>query len=456
MKNAIRKYRTPFLALVFTVVLGLVVGGYILSNQRFFLPSWVPLIGTDFVDYKAEFATAQAVTPGQGQTINIAGVPVGEIGHVDLVGGRAVMNMKIRRRYAHIYKNASALLRPKTGLNDMIIQLDPGTPDAGELDPKTPLPIGQTLPNVNFDEVLSALDTDTRSYLRMLIAAGGRGLGGQGVELGLALKRFAPINRDARRIGELLARRDKQIKRSITNFSLLADAVGSKDRQLTQLIAASKTSLSAFADQDRNLREALRAFPETLSATNTALGKATTLAQTLGPAAGELRTGARALPSTERALRSFFDSSTPVLRDELRPAVRSTTPSVKNYLRPATRDLAAAAPNLTTSFKTLNYVLNELAYDPPGSEEGFGYYLAWVNHIGPSVFATQDANGPVRRGALLMDCFTLRGATAAMPVNPALEAILALANPVPLTKAAAGNPELCKGALNGPPSTIGQ
>lgn len=456
MRNAVRKYRTPFLALVGTIALGLAVSAYILGHQRFYLPSWVPLIGTDFIDYKAEFVTAQAVTPGQGQTVNIAGVPVGEIGSVELVGGRAVVNMKIRRKYAHIYNNATALLRPKTGLNDMIVQLDPGTPGAGELDPKTPLPIGQTLPNVNFDEVLSALDTDTRSWLRMLVAAGGQGLRGQGVELGLAFKRFAPINRDARRVGELLAERDKQIKRSITNFSLLAEAVGDKDKQLKQLIAASDTSLRAFAAQDSSVRAALREFPDTLSASNTALGKATTLAQTLGPAAGELRRGARALPGTERALRPFFRSSTPVIRDELRPAVRSTTPSVRSYLRPAVRDLNAAAPNLATSFKTLNYVLNELAYDPPGKEEGFGYYLAWVNHIGPGVFATQDANGPVRRGALLIDCFGLRAATAAMTTNPALEAILALANPVPLTKAASGDPTLCKSALAGPESGIGR
>ena len=51
----------------------------ILSHQRLTLPGWVPLIGQDFYVIKAELATAQAVTPGQGQTVNIAGVKVGEI-----------------------------------------------------------------------------------------------------------------------------------------------------------------------------------------------------------------------------------------------------------------------------------------------------------------------------------------------------------------------------------------
>ncbi len=56
------------------------MAGYILSNQRFYLPAWVPVVGTDFYEVEAELETAQAVVPGQGQTVNIAGVKVGDIG----------------------------------------------------------------------------------------------------------------------------------------------------------------------------------------------------------------------------------------------------------------------------------------------------------------------------------------------------------------------------------------
>ena len=134
MKTAIRKHRWDFIAVLGIFVIALVVGGYILGHQRFYLPKWVPVVGTDFVDYKAEFATAQSVTPGQGQSVNIAGVPVGEIAKVELKDGRAVVTMKIRRKYAHVYKDATALLRPKTGLNDMVVELTPGTRRAGEID----------------------------------------------------------------------------------------------------------------------------------------------------------------------------------------------------------------------------------------------------------------------------------------------------------------------------------
>ena len=69
------------------------------------------------------------------------------------------------------------LLRPKTGLNDMSIQLDPGTPDRaqpdeGELSDGDRCRSANTAPNVNPDEVLAALDSDTRRYLAILAERG--------------------------------------------------------------------------------------------------------------------------------------------------------------------------------------------------------------------------------------------------------------------------------------------
>ena len=97
------------------------------GKQRLALPAWVPLVGKDFFVVEAEMSTAQAVTPGQGQTVNIAGVEVGEIASVKLRDGKAIIGMRIRPKYSRLYKDASVLLRPKTGLNDMVLQsLDNG------------------------------------------------------------------------------------------------------------------------------------------------------------------------------------------------------------------------------------------------------------------------------------------------------------------------------------------
>ena len=106
MKKAIKDYSTDFIAIVVLALIATLVGGYILSNQRFYLPAWVPFVGTDFYALNAEMQTAQAITPGQGQTVAIAGVPVGEITGVKLVNGRAVTLYRL------------ALLMPEPPLSD--------------------------------------------------------------------------------------------------------------------------------------------------------------------------------------------------------------------------------------------------------------------------------------------------------------------------------------------------
>ncbi|MDX6725662.1 MAG: phospholipid/cholesterol/gamma-HCH transport system substrate-binding protein [Baekduia sp.] len=437
MRAAIRKYRWDFLAVVGIFLISLVVGGYILGHQRFYLPKWVPFVGTEFVSYKAEFATAQSVTPGQGQSVNVAGVPIGELASVELKNGRAVVTMKIRRKYAHVYKDATALLRPKTGLNDMIVELTPGHKSAGELDhAKQVIPITQTLPNVNTDEFLAALDGDTRDYLKLLVAGGGEALGGNGKNLSAAFRRFQPTNRDILKITQSLAARRDNIARSVHNFKELMAAVGSKDQQLADLVDASNAVFKSFAKQDAQLRQTLTLLPDTLKVTDTAVQKAGKLGAVLGPTLNKLQPGAKALGPSLKQVRPFMKTTTPVLQKQLRPFARDALPTVK-VLRPAARDLAALTPDFTSVLKTANYLLNTAAYNPPGSDEGYLFWISWLNHIGPTVFSTQDAHGPIRRGALFFSCSGLTLLDNVKRVNPQLGTIIGLTNVVTKSDACA-------------------
>ena len=93
--SAIRKHLPDFVALIGLLVIAVIVAVVILENQRLSLPAGVPVLGRDYVEVEAELSSAQAVTPGQGQTVNIAGVQVGEISSVELENGRAVVGMNI-------------------------------------------------------------------------------------------------------------------------------------------------------------------------------------------------------------------------------------------------------------------------------------------------------------------------------------------------------------------------
>jgi phospholipid/cholesterol/gamma-HCH transport system substrate-binding protein len=450
VRSAISKHMRDFLALVLLFIAALGVGGYILSNQRFYLPKWVPVVGSDYVKYKADFATAQSVTPGQGQTVNIAGVKVGEITKVDLKDGKAVITMSIKRKYTPIYKDATALLRPKTGLNDMLVELTPGSKTAGKLDPSQPIPVNQTLPNINTDEILSALDGDTRDYLRLLIAGAGEGLAGNSEKLSADFKRFSPTGRDILKITRKLAERRDNIRRSIHNFSLLSQALGNKDKELSRLVDSSNAVFRAFADQDQRLRETLSLLPGTLQATNTGLAKANRLGKVLGPTLGALRPGARALGPSLRATRPFVEKTTPVIRDQLRPFARDALPTVK-LLRPAARDIARATPKLTNAFSIVNTLFNELTYNPPGpADEGYLFFTAWANHAGATIFATQDAHGPIRHGIVQISCTSLAALQRLGQVNPQLGTLVELLNTPPVDQVCPQTSQAGSGTL---PST---
>ena len=436
MIRQIKKQGRVFAAIVVLFVVSMGIAGYILSNQRFFLPAWFPLVGTDFYEVETELSTAQAVVPGQGQTVNIAGVKVGEVGEVKLEDGHAVVTMQIRDKYKPIYKDATILLRPKTGLKDMILALDPGTESAGEVEEGGRIPVANTLPDVNPDEVLASLDGDTRAYLRILLNAGGTAFRDENLEEGQqtasqdlreTFKRFEPTARDGEKFTKGLIKRRRNIRRVIHNFQELSTALGDKDKQLASFVDSSNANFEAFAQEEGSLREALQLFPGTLSQTATTLQHTNSLAKELGPTLEGLRPFARELAPSLRRQQPFLRDTTPIIRDQIRPFARDVQPTVKD-LRTATNELAPVTPGLTRSFKVLNNFFNTLAYDPPGDTQSFLFWSGWAAHSGTTLTSLQDAHGPMLRGIVLASCTQFGVLAPLIQGNPQLGMLTKLAN----------------------------
>jgi phospholipid/cholesterol/gamma-HCH transport system substrate-binding protein len=312
----------------------------------------------------------------------------------------------------------------------MVAELTPGHRSAGALKEGGVIPISQTLPDVNLDEILSSLDSDTRDYLQLLLHDGAQGIGSaqKGRQLAAAIRRIDPTAKYARAINEGLAQRRLNIARVVHNFSLLAQELGRRDTQLADFVQNSNAVFASLASQDASLRATLQKLPGALDTTQTTLGKVKGLADQLGPTLQALRPGARALGPSLRQTRPFLRETTPVIRDELRPFSRAALPTVQQ-LRPAMRDLAAATPDLTRTFKVVNRLLNEIAYNPPGDkEEGYLFWQSWVNHAGNAVFASQDAHGPIRRGLIVLSCNTAQLLNAVSQANPQLGTLVQLLN----------------------------
>ena len=85
MRLAIKKHWVSFVLLAGMVVIALAVGTYILSQQAFRFP----LVEESPKRIQVELQNAQAVQPGQGQTVRVAGIEVGRIGDVKVEDGLA-------------------------------------------------------------------------------------------------------------------------------------------------------------------------------------------------------------------------------------------------------------------------------------------------------------------------------------------------------------------------------
>jgi phospholipid/cholesterol/gamma-HCH transport system substrate-binding protein len=428
VRDQIERYRSAFIAVVTMIVIAAVVGGYILAHENISLPGWFPVLGKNYYTLKADFQTAQALTPGQGQAVTIAGAKIGEVASVDLHEGVATVTMRLTPQYARLYRDTTLLMRPKTNLQDMTIEINPGTPASGRLRSGVTVPIAQTAPNIDFDQFLAGLDAETRAYLQELLAGAGQGFGNNGKALSATLKRFYPTARDVTLIAQQLEIRHANTAHSIHNFRLLIEALGEKDTQLAQLVDASNAVFAVFAKQEKNVESLLHLLPGALAKTRTGLGKLAVAANVLGPTLRELQPFARALGPAQEASRRLAEQTTPIFKNEIRPFARQILPVV-NQIKPSTQELAEAFPKLASSFSVINEFFNELAYNPGASKGGFLFFLDWSNHNLNSVLSSAEAHGAVGRNLTYLNCNVAPILKGVAEVNQTVNLLVGLLNP---------------------------
>ncbi len=433
MTLAIRKHLRDFAAILVLAAIAVGTGAYILNEQRFRMP----FIDEEPFELRAELGAGQGVMPGQGQTIRVAGMRVGDLGEVTLENGRAFVELEFDPEYDDLVRaDATALLRPRTGLKDMFLELDPGSRSKPALAEGEALPVVNTSPDVNADEVLSALDDDTRDYLRLLLRGAGGGLDRRGGDLREVFRRLGPLHRHLAELNGKLKERRRNLARLVHNSGSTFEELATKDRELSRLVVASERTFGALAAEDQNISLAVSRLPTTLAQAERTLRKVDTLGQVAGPAFEALRPAARQLLPTNRAIRPFAEEAMPIIRDRVRPFVRSARPYIRN-LQPAAENLHRASPNLRASFFQLNRLFNLLAHNPKGKEaltgdldvdrardEGYLFWLAWTVQNTVSIMSTGDAMGNFRRFNISATCSTLRGVVQG---EPAAEIILGVA-----------------------------
>ena len=393
--------------------------------------------------------------PGQGQTIRVAGMRVGDLGEVELENGVAVVKLEFDPEYDDLVRaDATALLRPRTGLKDMFLELDPGTKAAPALEEGDTIPVVNTAPDVNADEVLSALDDDTRDYLRLLLTGAGGGLERRGGDLREVFRRLGPLHRHLAELnGKLKTRRTAA---RAAGPQLRRDVRGARDE--------GQGAVAARRRLGEDLRRARGRGPEHLrgglapahdaragggDAAHGGRARSGGRAGVRGAAPG--RAPAQAHERRDQAVRRGGHADHPRSACGRSSARRGPTSAISSRPR---ENLHSASPDLRASFFELNRLFNMLSYNPGGHEEldtsgtaeahnanrqrdeGFLFWLAWVAQNTTSIMSTGDAQGNFRRFTVSASCSTIRGLVQDEPALELLLGVTALLNDPGLCPAA--------------------
>jgi phospholipid/cholesterol/gamma-HCH transport system substrate-binding protein len=314
-----------------------------------------------------------------------------------------VVGMDIKPEFMKlIHPNASFLLRPKTGLNDMIVEVEPGT-GKRQIEDGAHFTLAQTEPNTNLDAFLATLDADTRQYIQLLVAGGAQGIGGRGKQLGNAFRRFQPFVHYTAKLNKAVAQRHVALARAIHDFSQLTTELGRHDAAIKRFVTSSDAALGNFANQQESIQTAFKEFPASLRAAKAGLASSNRFSQVAAPALTGLIPQAQALTPAFKATERMFTQTTAPIRDQIRPFTREIRP-VLTHANEASRPFDKTVKGFGNSLSAFNTFFNELAYKPKDSRQSFLFYLPWLNHNFNSAFSLQDAQGPILRSLVLITC----------------------------------------------------
>lgn len=229
----------------------------------------------DPFELKAVFSNANNVK--QGSPVRIAGVDVGKVTGVEaLDGGGATVSMEIEDKGLPIHTDAELKVRPRIFLEgNFFVDLRPGSPSAPEQeDGGRPIPMQQTAAPVQFGDLLTAFQSDTRSDLKVLLREFSEGLEGEGARgFNEAIRYWETAYRSSSLANDATLGEEptRDIGRLLRGQQRTFAALSEDGESLKGLVTHLNTTVGALAREDAALEAALPALRDTLRRARPAL-----------------------------------------------------------------------------------------------------------------------------------------------------------------------------------------
>jgi ABC-type transporter Mla subunit MlaD len=289
----------------------------------------------DHFEIRAAFKTVNDLKPNS--PVRIAGVKVGKVTEVQhLPGGRGgLVTMRIDDRSIPIRRDAQIKIRPRIFLEgNYFVDVKPGSPGAPALKEGETIPVQQTAAPVQFGELLTALQSDTRRDLQVVLDEYGRGLSGRGGRgYNASIRYWEPAYRDSALVNQAtLGVLEHDLSGYIDGAGAVAEAFDRDPRALKSLITDFSKTANAFAVESTNLSATIAELPRTLATGRRALGSLNDAFPSFRRFIAAMRPATRSSrPALEAALPFVTQMRRLMSRGELRGLVaqlRLTVPSL--------------------------------------------------------------------------------------------------------------------------------
>jgi virulence factor Mce-like protein len=383
----------------------------------------LPFTGGGDWTLRAQFSDAGGIHSGERTPVLVSGVPLGQVTTVAVHDGVAVVTMRLGGSARGVVRSdATAAIEPRSALEDMTVDITPGSGAAPAAPEGMLIRATRTSPTTTLDQVISVLDADTRTQLSIVLDQLARGIGGHAARLGAAVDELHRMLDPAVRIADGLARRRQLLASLVHSLASIGSAAQAHDAQLAQTLGSGAATLAVTARRQSQIESTVTQLPPTLTSLNGALAGVRTLAAPLVPLLRELGPTARALPRALASVREVVPAASRLLSTASRftsdggSAGLHVAATMLNGLGPTARALTPAIADLEPIVSAVN-----------DNRQG----IALLGERFSGVLSTNDANGPILRGLGTFESFNpadfgAPSATGAQKAALASQAVQAL------------------------------
>ncbi|HXP28486.1 MAG TPA: MlaD family protein [Solirubrobacteraceae bacterium] len=267
----------------------------------------------------AQFASALNIKPKS--PVRIAGVDVGKVTGIERDGQTALVKMELESKGLPIHSDATVKIRPRIFLEgNWFVELQPGSPSAKTLAPGSTLPSTQSSDPVQIDQVLDALNTDTRKNLQEFLIGYGDGLTRKpsaaddaeqepevrGINAAEALnktyRRAPAAERGAAVINQSIGGTEPHdLSKLVASIGKVTAALNVHEQQLGELIVNFNAFFRSLASQSSSLQRAVAVLPSSLHQIGAGLRELNAAFPSVRTFALDLLPGVKNTPQTVKA-----------------------------------------------------------------------------------------------------------------------------------------------------------